>query len=82
MNTIGVDYDEFQKGTYRAVWLFRPDSMDPEVFNTGDPAIDFEAALIASAGQVVMCSSSVDHFISDDPDAAGRMADLRQPAGE
>lgn len=80
MKIIRIDYDEFKKGTYRGVEVSEPGER-PVVFFTGDAGRDFEAALESCGDERVVCSSSVDHFISDDPEAAGGVARLRRPGG-
>lgn len=73
MKIIGIDYDEFHPGTYRAVELSEARDLwaAPARFSTGDPVADYRAALEAAGGGPISASSSVDNFISDAEEAGG-----------
>lgn len=73
---IHINYDEFKPGTYRGVEAFY--ALDNRTTSpTGDPGADFEEALKSCDGYLTMVSSSVDNFISDDPESSMRVAELR-----
>lgn len=64
-----IDYDE-APDTYRAVTV-KPQGRDGEIarFGTGDPVADMHDAMVYAAGRFdgLMFSSSMDHFVHDQP---------------
>lgn len=82
MRVIHIDFKEFEPGTYEAVRVSRQASdTNPalelvEIFSTGDPTADFRAAIDSLAGETRILSSSIDHFITDDPEASKGIKEL------
>jgi hypothetical protein len=66
ISVIGINYDEFKPGSYKSTYLHVDEKR--MIFNTGDPVEDFKSAILFGRTRgVVLYSSSVDHFIVDDP---------------
>ncbi len=68
--SLNIDYDGFSQASYKRVQL----KVGKKTYNfdTGDPVVDFKAANskadeLVNSGKVeiVMCSSSLDHFTMD-----------------
>jgi hypothetical protein len=69
-NFVGVNFTEFESGTYESVFIWLVDGTK-KIFATGDPVKDFKDALDFAHEHnniVTVYSSSVDDFVSDDDD--------------
>lgn len=72
---LSIEHEEYEgQGTYDGVTLSHDEGI--EIFNTGDVLEDFNNALKWARDHqelnndglgMIMCSSSVDHFLSEDP---------------
>lgn len=67
---VGIDFTEFQPGSYKAVTV-GDENRELARFGTGDPQADWAACRAwldgKGAGSTVIISSSVDHFVQDNP---------------
>lgn len=74
---IWIDYDEFHPETYRAVILEMPGHGPMALADGGSPVPDLRAAIdVALTVGKPMFMSSLDHFISDLPEASEQREDL------
>lgn len=72
MNVIHIEY---KLGSYGQTIVY--DKKDqPTFFSTGDPGVDFEAALAFCRGFYTIVDKSVNHFIMDEPLSSRRVAEL------
>jgi len=70
MAVVGIDYDEVDPSTYAGVYTYIDDKR--VITNTGNPEADMHTVVSMlferGEGRMIMCSSSVDHFIMDGGD--------------
>ena len=76
MSLIGIRFHEFRPGTYEYTYVHPKEPGEIVKFASAELGEDFKAAL-AFAGEPVSFLSSVDNFITDDPDASAAVRALR-----